>query len=93
MKINIATGREFTVDWSEGAINWHRRRKLKGMIFLAVGDILLEGEKEKVIDDRGSSFLFGPWRSVFQSADIVLGNLENPLSERGNPIYKMGPHF
>jgi len=86
---------KYTINWAKGFIEWHLPKELDGVTFLAAGDICLtsEGLKKKVVTTKDPAFLFGPTRSIFESADIVLGNLENPLSERGEPIFKLGPNF
>lgn len=84
---------KYTIDWSKGIINWNLPDDGDGTIFLATGDVFVAGEIEKIIKSKGDDFLFNPTSSIFQSADIVLGNLENPLSERGFPITKCGPNF
>jgi len=94
--IMVASGKP-AIDWSKGIIDWHLPINLEATTFLAVGDILVEesflGKIADVIKTKGGAFLFDPTRSILKSADIVLGNLENPLSERGVPIFKWGPHF
>jgi len=89
----MTAGSKYTIDWAKGIIDWHLHEELEETTFLAVGDILAEGEKEEIINTKGGTFLFRPTQSIFQSADILLGNLENPLSERGAPIFKIGPCF
>ena len=86
-----------TIDWEKGVIDWHLDEDSCKIEFLAVGDILVEGSflgiVEDVINTRGGAFLFAPFQPIFLSADIVMGNLENPLSNKGDPIYKIGPNF
>jgi len=93
----MIASRKCTIDWSKGIVDWYLPKELEGITFLAVGDILVEGTFlgviEEVIKKKGGAFLLGPSRSILQSADVILGNLENPLSERGDPISKRGPHF
>lgn len=86
-----------SIDWHKGMIDWHLPGSLEKTTFLVVGDILLEGSflglVEEVIKARGGNFVFSHMQSILQSADIVMGNLENPLSDRGAPVYKIGPNF
>ncbi len=85
-----------TINWSKGIIDWHLSKDLEKTRFLAFGDVLLdrsalgmavEGNKEI------GNILFGDMHQAFCGADIVMGNLENPLSNRGSPIFKYGPNF
>lgn len=86
-----------TIDWTRGTVEWDSSQDLDSLTLLAVGDILFEGSFLGIVEDamnrNGGDFLFGLTRSVFLSADVVLGNLENPLCENGDPIYKWGPNF
>lgn len=51
----------------------------------AVGDIFLGGKTEKMIKKYGYKYPFQKVSSVFQSSDIIFGNLESPLSLKGEP--------
>jgi len=86
-----------TVDWSQGILNWNLPLHSDEITLLAVGDLLFEGSFLGIVEDvvkrKGGDFLFAPTRSAFLSADIVLGNLENPLCDRGDPIFKAGSNF
>lgn len=48
-----------------------------------VGDILLAGRVEDVINSHGYGFLLDDIKNIFMNRDIVFGNLENPISTRG----------
>jgi poly-gamma-glutamate synthesis protein (capsule biosynthesis protein) len=55
---------------------------------VAVGDILLSRTVEERMNQYGVGFPFAATRDILRSADIALGNLECPLSTRGEPIDK-----
>jgi poly-gamma-glutamate capsule biosynthesis protein CapA/YwtB (metallophosphatase superfamily) len=93
----VMMNQRITVDWINGVVDWHLPEALNRITLLTVGDILLEGSflgiVEDVVNREGGSFLFAPTKTIFDTANVVLGNLENPLSGRGSAIYKMGPNF
>jgi poly-gamma-glutamate capsule biosynthesis protein CapA/YwtB (metallophosphatase superfamily) len=86
-----------TIDWSRGIIDWHQPESLENTTFLAVGDISLDASEVGIATDevnvKGGDFLFSRMQQIFKSTDIIIGNLESPLSNRGTPIYKYGPNF
>ena len=51
----------------------------------AVGDIALFGEYNNLINNKGDGFPFKLVSSHFNKRDIVIGNLEVPLSDLGRP--------
>ncbi len=55
---------------------------------VAVGDVLLCRTVEERMNQYGVEFPFAVTGELLRSADIVLGNLECPLSTRGEPIDK-----
>jgi len=55
---------------------------------VAVGDILLCRTVEERMNQYGVEFPFAVTGDLLRSADIALGNLECPLSTRGEPIDK-----
>ncbi|MFQ6002018.1 MAG: CapA family protein, partial [Anaerolineae bacterium] len=55
---------------------------------VAVGDILLCRTVEERMNQYGVEFPFAVTGELLRSADIALGNLECPLSTRGEPIDK-----
>jgi len=55
---------------------------------VAVGDILLCRTVEERMNQYGIEFPFAVTGDLLRSADIALGNLECPLSTRGEPIEK-----
>lgn len=55
---------------------------------VAVGDILLSRTVEERMNQYGVEFPFLATGDILRSADIVVGNLECPLSTRGEPIEK-----
>lgn len=53
------------------------------------GDILLDRGVRKVIEQKGTDAVFSPFvDSVFQSSDIVIGNLECPTTKIKEPSFK-----
>lgn len=53
------------------------------------GDILLDRGVRKVIEQKGTDAVFSPFvDSVFQSSDIVIGNLECPATKIKEPSFK-----
>ena len=53
-----------------------------GIRIITVGDIMLAREVgEKIRQSKSSTFLTEKVGKIFDSADIVLGNLESPISE------------
>ena len=56
--------------------------------FSAVGDILLSGVVEKLIENKGPKEPFTFVSDRFEGSDLVFGNLEGPLSSRGVPLKK-----
>lgn len=55
---------------------------------VAVGDILLCRTVEERMNQYGVEFPFAVTGDLLRSADVALGNLECPLSTRGEPIDK-----
>ncbi|MDH5483590.1 MAG: CapA family protein [Gammaproteobacteria bacterium] len=51
----------------------------------AVGDIMLGGTAEPVLQELGYSYPFDQVRHLLQSADISIGNLEGPLTHHDQP--------
>lgn len=60
----------------------------KEVSLITVGDILLDRGVRREITDNGYDYPYLKVRSVLSSADITFGNLECPISDQGNPIYK-----
>lgn len=54
--------------------------------FAAVGDIMLARKVGELIQKRGPSFPFERTISYLKGGDIIFGNLECPISERGEKI-------
>ena len=50
---------------------------------LAVGDIMLDASARPVMQEQGYHYAFRQFRSMFEAADVVFGNLEGPLTARG----------
>jgi poly-gamma-glutamate capsule biosynthesis protein CapA/YwtB (metallophosphatase superfamily) len=58
----------------------------------AVGDMMLTREVGRMIDERGPEFPFERVRSILRTSDIVFGNLECAITDRGTPHPKKDPH-
>lgn len=55
------------------------------VVINAVGDIMLAGKVGDRIVQKGADYLFDSVRNVLSQADFTIGNLECPLSHRGEP--------
>jgi poly-gamma-glutamate synthesis protein (capsule biosynthesis protein) len=55
----------------------------KTIIINAVGDIMLAGKVREIIQNKKADYLFKNVRSKLLEADITIGNLECPISDRG----------
>ncbi len=53
---------------------------------LCVGDILLGFKAESILRENGYLYPFENIRSYIESADLSIGNLEAPISIRGEPV-------
>ena len=49
----------------------------------AVGDIMLDGTARPVLQENGYDYPFVHMRPVFKDSQVVIGNLEGPLTTRG----------
>jgi len=75
-----------------GAEKTARPKKNKNITLLFVGDMMLDrGVKESVIRNAGGdfNFLFKKIKPVILGADIAFGNLEGPLSDKGEDTGKL----
>jgi poly-gamma-glutamate capsule biosynthesis protein CapA/YwtB (metallophosphatase superfamily) len=52
---------------------------------IAVGDIMLDGTARPVLGEHGYDYPFAQVKHYFAGAQVVFGNLEGPLTERGTP--------
>ncbi|HEY3487424.1 MAG TPA: CapA family protein, partial [Gammaproteobacteria bacterium] len=58
-----------------------------GLVSLtAVGDMMLGGSSQPILEQRGYDYPFMPTRHILESADLTIGNLETPLTNQGAPI-------
>jgi poly-gamma-glutamate synthesis protein (capsule biosynthesis protein) len=55
------------------------------LVISAVGDIMLDGTARPVLAELGYDYPFIQMRQYFSGAQIVFGNLEGPLTDRGTP--------
>lgn len=55
------------------------------LIVSAVGDIMLGGTARPVLSAAGYDYPFVQMRQLFSGSQIVFGNLEGPLTDRGTP--------
>ena len=59
------------------------------LIVTLTGDILLDRGVRRVVERQGADCLFSPGiDSMFQTSDIVVGNLECPATKIKAPVYK-----
>lgn len=59
---------------------------LESLRVIFVGDIALDGGYESILRESGAIFPFAKIRDHFLKADIVVGNLEAPLTIRGESM-------
>lgn len=52
----------------------------------AVGDMMFGGSSQPVMEQYGYDHPFATTRHILQAADLTIGNLETPLTDRGEPI-------
>jgi poly-gamma-glutamate capsule biosynthesis protein CapA/YwtB (metallophosphatase superfamily) len=57
----------------------------KRLVIAAVGDIMLDGSAREIMREQGYDYAFDKMRPWLQKADIAFGNLEGPLTDRGEP--------
>ncbi|MFZ2541798.1 MAG: CapA family protein [Gallionella sp.] len=55
------------------------------LVISAVGDIMLDGTARSVLTELGYDYPFVQMRQYFSGAQIIFGNLEGPLTNRGTP--------
>jgi len=55
------------------------------LVIAAVGDIMLDGSAREIMQEKGYDYAFDKMRPFLQKADIAFGNLEGPLTDRGEP--------
>jgi poly-gamma-glutamate synthesis protein (capsule biosynthesis protein) len=60
----------------------------KEVSLIAVGDILLDRGVRREIVDKGYDYPYLKVKKLLSSADITFGNLECPISDRGNQVFK-----
>ena len=54
------------------------------LLISAVGDIMLDGTARPEMEKNGYDYAFAGTRALLQQSHIVIGNLEGPLTNRGN---------
>ncbi len=55
------------------------------LVIIAVGDIMLDGTARPTLTKLGYDYPFAQMRRYFSGAQIVFGNVEGPLTDRGVP--------
>ena len=55
------------------------------IVISAVGDIMLDGTARPVMTEQGYNYPFAKMLPYFKNAHIVFGNVEGPLTNRGQP--------
>ena len=55
------------------------------VVISAVGDIMLDGTARPVMTEQGYDYPFVKMLPYFSGAQIVFGNVEGPLTDRGTP--------
>lgn len=61
-------------------------REQPGITIALAGDMLFDRHVAKQIERHGGSFVFDGYAAYLKDSDIVLGNLETPLSDRGTAM-------
>ena len=56
------------------------------LVLSFVGDIMFDKSVAAFIKSKGEDYIFQGYEKHFEGSDIVFGNLETPLSSRGQPI-------
>ena len=69
----------------KGEVDQQIQTASKHLVIAAVGDIMLDGSAREVMQEQGYDYAFDKMRPWLQKADIAFGNLEGPLTERGEP--------
>ena len=52
----------------------------------AVGDMMLGGKARLLLKQEGYDYPFAATKYLLEQADIAIGNLETPLTDRGEPV-------
>lgn len=55
------------------------------IVISAVGDIMLDASSRPTMQSKGYDYPYEQMRQFFQGSQIVFGNLEGPLTDRGTP--------
>ncbi|MGD9489376.1 MAG: CapA family protein [Calditrichaceae bacterium] len=61
------------------------------MRIIACGDIVLNGKIETLIQNGGAEEALRPVKKIFSNADLVLANIECPLTDESDPYFKVPP--
>jgi poly-gamma-glutamate capsule biosynthesis protein CapA/YwtB (metallophosphatase superfamily) len=69
----------------KGEVDQQIQTASKHLVIAAVGDIMLDGSAREIMQKEGYAYAFDKMRPWLQKADIAFGNLEGPLTERGEP--------
>ena len=69
----------------EPAIGASTSAESTDVIISAVGDIMLDGTARPVMADQGYDYPFVKMLPYFSGAQIIFGNVEGPLTDRGTP--------
>lgn len=48
-----------------------------------VGDMLFDKEVRRVMEKRGAEFIFSGYKEYMEKSDVLFGNLETPLTDKG----------
>ena len=69
----------------KGEVDQQIQTASKHLVIAAVGDIMLDGSAREIMQEQGYDHAFDKMRPWLQKADIAFGNLEGPLTDRGEP--------
>ena len=70
-----------------------RKNKTDDIIVIGLGDICFDNGFGEDLIQNGQNKSFNGIAEILHNADIVIANLETPVSERGSKIIKGGNHF
>ncbi|MBK5251393.1 MAG: CapA family protein [Peptostreptococcaceae bacterium] len=82
-----------TVSLEEGRKLWYEYEALienRRIVLSATGDIMLGRRVGRLLDDNGGESAYRGFSTVFSRSDVLFGNLECSLSEKGQKLLEKG---
>jgi len=62
------------------------KKNISSVTVSAVGDIFMGGTSAPIMANMGYDYPFETTKPLYLDSDIVIGNLEGPLTSQGNPV-------